>query len=94
MVAGRIISVDILRGIVMVIMALDHVRDFHNVRYSPGTSRGRHPAILHALDHHFCAPTFVFSPEWARAGGRPGQPARRWRLPLTRGAGSSSPGSP
>jgi uncharacterized membrane protein len=69
---NRIQSIDILRGVVMVIMALDHVRDFF---YKPAVSSGGASAV--AMDPtnlatttpllfftrwitHFCAPVFVF----------------------------------
>ncbi len=61
----RIDSVDLLRGLVMVIMVLDHVRDF---AFS-GTLHGNSPTDLaHASAAvfltrwitHFCAPAFVF----------------------------------
>ena len=69
---NRIQSIDILRGIVMVIMALDHVRDFF---FKPEGQSGAASAV--ALDPtnpatttpllfftrwitHFCAPTFIF----------------------------------
>ena len=69
---NRIQSIDILRGIVMVIMALDHVRDFI---YKPAVQSGAASAV--AMDPtnlatttpllfftrwitHFCAPVFVF----------------------------------
>jgi uncharacterized membrane protein len=62
---NRIHSIDILRGIVMVIMALDHVRDyFHNLSFVPHHD----PLDLHSTTPslyftrwvtHFCAPVFV-----------------------------------
>jgi uncharacterized membrane protein len=60
----RIASIDITRGIVMVIMALDHVRDFMHVSsmtQSP-TNLETTNAILFMTRWitHFCAPTFVF----------------------------------
>ena len=60
---GRLQSVDILRGLVMVIMTLDHVRDF----YTTGTPRpedlGKATAALFLTRWitHFCAPTFMFT---------------------------------
>jgi uncharacterized membrane protein len=66
---NRIQSIDILRGTVMVIMALDHVRDFF---YNPGgnvTAAGLNPTDLATTFPalfftrwitHFCAPIFVF----------------------------------
>jgi uncharacterized membrane protein len=68
---NRIQSIDVLRGIVMVIMTLDHVRDFF---YKADVSAGGASVALDPTNlatttpllfftrwiTHFCAPTFVF----------------------------------
>ena len=60
----RVASIDILRGIIMIIMALDHTRDFFHASaltadpLAPGTTT---PALFFTRwITHFCAPTFVF----------------------------------
>ena len=88
---ARVQALDVLRGLVIVIMALDHVRDyFHDSGYAydplnPSTTT----AMLYATRWvtHFCAPTFVFlagvSAWLQHAKGK--DPARLARFLLTRG---------
>ncbi|GGH60256.1 putative membrane protein [Filimonas zeae] len=58
----RIQSIDVLRGIVMIIMALDHVRDFFsNARFDPtDLSQTTIPYFFTRFITHYCAPVFVF----------------------------------
>ncbi|MDQ3998259.1 MAG: heparan-alpha-glucosaminide N-acetyltransferase domain-containing protein [Gemmatimonadota bacterium] len=58
--AARVASVDIVRGGVMVLMALDHVRDFvTNLRFQPeNLERGSAALFAPRWVTHFCAPAF------------------------------------
>ena len=57
---ARVRSVDIVRGAVMVLMALDHVRDFvTNLRFQPeNLERGSAALFATRWVTHFCAPAF------------------------------------
>lgn len=60
----RIESIDILRGLVMIIMALDHVRDYTNMGYlfiDPTNMDTTTPTLFFTRwITNFCAPVFVF----------------------------------
>jgi len=58
----RIASIDILRGLVMLIMAVDHVRDFLHYGHPEPTDLAITTPFFFFTRFitHFCAPTFVF----------------------------------
>jgi uncharacterized membrane protein len=84
-------SIDAVRGLAMVLMALDHVRDFFhagNLMHSPTDLDQTTPAVfLTRWITHFCAPSFVLLTGtgaflWAQRGKTRGELAQ---LLLTRG---------
>jgi uncharacterized membrane protein len=62
---ARIQSVDALRGLIMIVMALDHVRDFFHsqaILFQPDDLTRTNPALFFTRwITHFCAPVFMFT---------------------------------
>ena len=60
----RILAVDLLRGVVMMIMLLDHTREFVHwagLQFDPTDLSRTYPILFFTRwITHFCAPTFVF----------------------------------
>ncbi len=61
-VKERLSSVDLLRGLVMVIMLIDHARDYYFMQpFQPEDLSQTWPALFFTRwITHFCAPTFMF----------------------------------
>src|SRR3954465_13870280 len=59
---SRLNSIGLLRGLVMAIMALDHVRDYFTpLQFQPEDMRFTYPALFFTrFITHFCAPCFFF----------------------------------
>src|SRR5437899_3185907 len=62
---GRLTAIDALRGLIMIVMALDHTRDFihHDAALFLPTDLSRTSAFLFFTRWitHFCAPVFMFT---------------------------------
>ena len=89
---SRLSSVDALRGLIMVIMALDHVRDFFHagaMTFQPDDlSKASTALFLTRWVTHICAPVFMFTTGigaflWASKPGRSSSDLSRFLL--TRG---------
>ena len=66
---ARLESIDVLRGIVMILMALDHVRDYVGVPANPTDPATASVALFFTRwITHVCAPTFFLL---RRASGEP-----------------------
>ena len=86
----RIVAIDLVRGMIMVLMALDHTRDyFSQAGFDPLDLQKTHAALFFSRwVTHYCAPLFIFLSgastflSLARNGDRDAQS----RLLLTRGA--------
>lgn len=86
---SRLDSVDLLRGIVMVIMTLDHARAFFGTSgWDPGFATASAATFLTRWITHFCAPVFVLlAGTGASLSFRRGKPKGELaRFLLTRGA--------
>lgn len=86
----RIVSIDLVRGLVMVLMALDHTRDFFSqANFDPLDLQQTSPALFFTRwITHLCAPLFIFLSGTSTylSLSRSGDPAGQARLLLMRGA--------
>jgi uncharacterized membrane protein len=90
---NRIESIDLLRGLIMIIMALDHTRDFFHREAFTGDPLNADTTtpILYFTRWitHFCAPTFVFLSgvsAWLQSGRKTKKELSRFLI--SRGFGS------
>ncbi|TSD62286.1 DUF1624 domain-containing protein [Inquilinus sp. KBS0705] len=85
----RIQSIDMVRGLIMIVMTLDHTRDFLHLAGPPPLDVQRTTVILFFTRWitHFCAPTFVFlSGVSACLAAQRRTPGQMTAFLLTRGA--------
>src|SRR5258708_10656110 len=60
MARPRVDSVDVLRGVIMVVMALDHIRDYIHYQVDPtDLAHTTVPLFATRWITHFCAPVFM-----------------------------------
>src|SRR3954471_22855542 len=85
--AARMPSIDIARGLVMALMALDHTRDFFGNSGANPRNLTDPALFLTRWITHFCAPTFIFLAGLsARLHGSQARPiGQASRFLLTRG---------
>jgi uncharacterized membrane protein len=86
--SSRVVSLDIFRGLIMFVMALDHARDFFtNVPFEPETLAQTWPALFFTRwVTHFCAPMFfLFAGTGAYLYGQRHTPVELTRFLWTRG---------
>ena len=76
----RITSIDLIRGAVMVLMAIDHVRVYSGVPAS-GPASG---VFFTRWITHFCAPAFLFLAGTSRKRREVGRPLRLRSHPTVR----------
>jgi uncharacterized membrane protein len=84
---ARVESIDIVRGAIMVLMALDHTRDFFGLPGSPtNLATATAPLFFTRWITHFCAPGFFFlMGTGAFFAGRRRSPAEFQRFLVSRG---------
>lgn len=84
----RLESIDVLRGLVILIMALDHVREYLSIVKGIDTSTMTPAYFFTRWITHFCAPAFVFlagTSAWLSMGGGRRTLGQLSRFLVTRG---------